>query len=70
MDEYVDLFRRMQVPHYEDARQRYLDPRNLEKWTGVNEIYPYLGEVVREIAAGKLDSIEARKRGRVCLEFS
>lgn len=58
IDSFVDLFRRMQVPYYEEARQRMLDPRNLDEWSGVNEIYPYQVFVLREVAAGKLDVVK------------
>ena len=53
LEEYVDLFRRLQVPHYEAARQRFRDPDILERFYDSNEVYPYRPDVLERIASGK-----------------
>lgn len=42
LDEFVDFFRRMQVPYYEEARTKFNDPDVLENLADSNEVYPYL----------------------------
>lgn len=53
-NEYVDLFRRLQTPYYEDARRRFSDQEVREKLSDANEIYPYLPEVLDRIVRDQL----------------
>ncbi len=41
MDEFVDFFRRVQVPHYEEARQHFSHHEFLEDNCDNNEVGPY-----------------------------
>lgn len=54
LDEYVDLVRRMQVPHYERARPYFQDSHVLEELSDANEVFPYLPEVLQRIADRRL----------------
>lgn len=48
-DQYVDLFRRVQVPYYEEARSRFQD-EDVRHWLGdANEYYPYMPDVLQRI---------------------
>jgi len=50
MDEFVDLFRRLQTPWYEEARP-YLNTEHTRHWLGdANESYPYTPQVLEKIA--------------------
>jgi len=49
MHEFVDLVRRLQTPHYEEARQYFSDPEVLEQFSDGNEYYPYLVEQLKRI---------------------
>lgn len=51
MDEFVDLFRRVQTPYYEEARANFRDPDVREEFSDANEYYPYLPNVLKRIAA-------------------
>jgi len=42
LDEYVDLVRRVQTPHYEEARLRFSDEKTRHWLSDVNEYYPWL----------------------------
>lgn len=42
MDEFVDFVRRVQLPHYEQARRLYKDRAVLDQLRDANEIFPYL----------------------------
>lgn len=42
MDEFVDLIRRVQTPHYEAARRRFEEPEIVELLQGSSEVAPYL----------------------------
>lgn len=42
MDEFVDFFRRLQVPNYEEARRRFSHPDFLDFNSDNNEVGPYV----------------------------
>ena len=42
MDEFVDFFRRVQTPYYEEARRLFSNPSLLERYAGANEGLPYM----------------------------
>lgn len=48
-DEFVDFFRRVQLPHYEEARRHFRTPDVLDDHADSNEYYPYLPEVLKRI---------------------
>lgn len=50
MDGYVDLFRRLQTPWYEEARPYLRAHVTLEGWGDANEIAPYDSDSLRRIA--------------------
>jgi hypothetical protein len=47
MTEYVDLFRRLHLPNYEEVRPLFNDPSYLDRMNGANEIYPYTQQVLQ-----------------------
>jgi len=47
MDEFVDFYRRVQTPHYEEARKNYYDEQLLIDYSDANEYYPYLEEQLK-----------------------
>jgi len=49
MDEFVDFFRRMQVPYYEEARKRFHNSNLLDDFSDANEIYSYQVKVLKKI---------------------
>jgi len=49
VDQFVDFFRRMQVPYYEEARRYFGDPDFLEDYHDVNEVALYQPHVLRRI---------------------
>lgn len=49
MDEFVDFFRRLQTPYYEEARIKLEDHEILTDFNDTNEIYPYQIDVLRRI---------------------
>lgn len=51
MDEFVDVFRRLQTPWYEEARQSFNDEDVVNDWAGSNEYHPYLPDSLRRIAS-------------------
>ena len=51
MDEFVDFFRRVQTPFYEQARIKFGDEQVKEDFSDSNELYPYLPEILKGIAA-------------------
>lgn len=42
MDVFVDLVRRLQIPHYEEARRKFSDPELRSDYYDANETAPYL----------------------------
>jgi hypothetical protein len=48
--QYVDLFRRMQTPWYEQARRHFNCPPVVEDFGDVNELYPYIPRNLERIA--------------------
>ncbi|WP_164136033.1 hypothetical protein [Stenotrophomonas maltophilia] len=52
---WVDFFRRVQVPRYEDARQRLFTQRLAEELDDWNEIAPYLPDALERIGGGSYD---------------
>ncbi len=49
MDEYVDFFRRVQMPYYEEARRYFGNENLIERMLGENELFPYRFDKLREI---------------------
>ncbi len=49
MDEFVDLFRRVQTPYYEEARTKFDKAELLDDFSDSNEEEPYLEEQLKEI---------------------
>lgn len=50
-DQFVDLFRRVQLPYYEEARKYFSHEEMAERMAGENEISPYRVESLRELIA-------------------
>jgi hypothetical protein len=55
IDDFVDLVRRLHVPHYEEARRHFDNGGVREAMSDANEYYPYVGKVMQKIAAGEYD---------------
>ena len=52
MGEYVHLVRRVQIPYYEEARQRFHDEET-HRWLGdANEYLPYMPDTLKRISDG------------------
>ena len=49
-DEFVDLFRRMQLSYYEEARPKFRDSEIVDGFSGKREA-PYLPDYLRQIAS-------------------
>jgi hypothetical protein len=47
LDDYVDLVRRLQLPHYEEARRRFRISEVREQLSGVNPLFPYTQDRLR-----------------------
>ena len=56
LDSFVDVFRRLQTPWYEEARPRFEDELTHEWLDDANEVYPYIPAVLERIATGRLGS--------------
>lgn len=54
MDKYVDFIRRVQVPWYEEARQRFDDPEVRRALDDANEVFPYTPDTLERIAKGEI----------------
>ena len=55
LDEFVDLYRRMHLPYYEQAR-RHFDDGGVREWlTGASEDAPYMPDMLERIASGEFD---------------
>lgn len=54
MDAYTDLVRRLQLPHYEEARPKFGDEHTRHWLDDANEVYPYLPDVLERVANGIL----------------
>ncbi len=50
LDEFVDLFRRLQTPYYEEARVKFALQSVLDDFADHNEVSPYTGEHLGAIA--------------------
>ncbi|HLP81974.1 MAG TPA: hypothetical protein VK141_08330 [Nitrosomonas sp.] len=50
--EFVDFFRRMQTPYYEEARTKFSNNDLLEYFSDSNEVYPYQSEILKRIISG------------------
>lgn len=48
-DNFVDLFRRLQVPHYEEARIKFSNFMLLDEFSDANEYSPYQSEILKQI---------------------
>lgn len=46
-DEFVDFIRRVQIPHYEEARKLFSNSELLSDFSDSNEVYPYLQSVIK-----------------------
>ena len=49
MDEFVDFFRRVQLPYYEEARTKFGNSNFLDDYRDANEIQPYLQTALKRI---------------------
>lgn len=49
IDEFVDFFRRMQVPYYEEARTKFGEGELLDYFSDSNEENPYLSDTLKSI---------------------
>ena len=49
LDEFIDFFRRVQLPFYEEARQKFNKHEILDMMSDANEIFPYLEEQLKDI---------------------
>ena len=49
MDEFVDFFRRVQTPYYEQARRCFNNPELLEFYNDSNEVRPYMEDALKHI---------------------
>lgn len=58
IDEFIDLFRRMQMPHYEEARRKFDDPDALTAILGSLDAYLYDPDRLRQLAVGKISPVE------------
>lgn len=47
--EFIDFFRRLQIPNYEEARRNFKNQDVIEMMYGANEIFPYTQEVLNEV---------------------
>lgn len=50
MEQFVDLFRRMQTPYYEEARRHFACEEVTDQWSDANEVLPYVPESLNRIA--------------------
>lgn len=49
LDEYVDFFRRVQLPYYEEARKYFSNSELQEDYYDSNEVFPYLPDRLKHI---------------------
>jgi len=49
LDEFVDLVRRLQLPHYEEARRKFSSDAVKDHFSGSNEIRPYMQDALQII---------------------
>ncbi len=49
LDQFVDFFRRVQVPYYEEARRKFASSNLLHDFSDANEFSPYTAEALRQI---------------------
>jgi hypothetical protein len=55
-DEFVDLFRRLQTPYYEDARRRFGQQHVQDWFSDANQVLPYTQDVLQRIAGDQIGS--------------
>ncbi|WP_293932987.1 hypothetical protein [Iodobacter sp.] len=48
-DEFVDLYRRVQIPYYEEARTKFNNPQLLADMEDASEVHPYQEDVLKQI---------------------
>jgi hypothetical protein len=53
MDHFIDFFRRVQLPYYEDARRRFSEDEVIQDLSDASEVYPYLERTLRRLSSGK-----------------
>jgi hypothetical protein len=51
MDNFVDFFRRVQTPYYEEARTKFNNPDLLTDFSDEDELRPYLTSTLKKIIA-------------------
>ena len=49
LDEFVEIFRRLQLPGYEEARRYFRDPAVQEEFQGVREMHSYEQDILARI---------------------
>ena len=50
LDAYVDIFRRLHMPFYEQARRRFDEPEVQDRFRDSNQYQPYLPEILETVA--------------------
>lgn len=53
MREFVDFFRRVQLPHYEEARDKLRTDEVREEFRDASEVVPYLQDTLKRLAEGR-----------------
>jgi len=49
LTEFLDFFRRLQTPYYEEARRYFKTARNDDFFAGCNELWPYLEDSLKSM---------------------
>ena len=49
-DDFVDFFRRVQIPYYEEARRKFNNQKLLSDFIDANEVFPYTQEGLKKIS--------------------
>ena len=55
LDEFTDFFRRVQVPYYEEARQKFNHPGLLQEYHDHNKLSPYFEDSLRRMCDTDFD---------------
>ena len=56
LDEFIDFFRRLQLPHYEEARTKFASHELLDDLSDANEVYPYQVQVLKDLITRDYDA--------------
>lgn len=55
LDEFVDLFRRLHLPYYEEARIKFRNSELLKDYSDANEYFPYRSKKLKKIIETKYE---------------